>query len=62
ATIGFAFGYRKINLFGVNHLYINASIPFRFYFNDIPEQQWGETKILPHKFVNNIWFFIGYNF
>lgn len=62
ATVGFAIGYKINNLFGINHLYINASMPFRYYFNDIPEQQWGETKILPHKFVNNIWFFVGYNF
>ncbi len=61
-TIGFAIGYRKTNLFSINGLYINASMPFRFYFNDIPKQTWGETEILPHKFVNNIWFFIGYKF
>jgi hypothetical protein len=62
ATIGGSIGYRKENLFGVKHLYINAAIPFRYYFNSIPETQWGETKVLPHKFVNNIWLFIGYHF
>ncbi len=62
ATIGFCIGYRKENLFGVNHLYLNASIPFRYYLNDIPETQWGDTKILPHKYVNNIWLFVGYHF
>ena len=62
ATVGFSIGYRKENLFGVKHLYINAAMPFRYYFNDIPETQWGETKILPHKYVNNIWFFVGYHF
>lgn len=62
ATIGFAIAYRKDNLFGVPHLYINASMPFRYYFNGIPETQWGDTKILPHKFVNNIWLFIGFHF
>lgn len=62
ATLGFAIGYRKENLFGIEHLYVNASMPFRYYFNDIPETQWGETKILTHKFVNNIWFFMGYHF
>jgi len=61
-TIGFAIGYRKTNLFGIENLYINASIPFRYYIKDIPKQQWGDTKILPHKFVNNIWFFVGINF
>lgn len=61
-TAGFSIGYRKENLFGVKHLYLNAAIPFRYYFNDIPETQWGETKILPHKFVNNIWLFVGYHF
>lgn len=62
ATIGFSIGYRKENLFGIDNLYINAAVPFRFYFNDIPETQWGETKILEHKFVNNIWLFVGYRF
>lgn len=61
-TAGFVIGYKKTNLFGVEHLYINASIPFRYYFNSIPEMQWGETTIREHKFVNNIWLFLGYNF
>lgn len=62
ATVGFSIGYKKENLFGLKHLYVNAAIPARYYFNDIPETQWGDTKILHHKFVNNIWFFIGYHF
>jgi hypothetical protein len=62
ATAGFSIGYKKENLFGIKHLYLNASIPFRYYFNDIPETQWGETKVVEHKFVNNIWLFIGYHF
>lgn len=61
-TAGFSIGYRKDNLFKLDGLYVNASMPFRYYFNDIPETQWGETKILPHKFVNNLWLFIGYHF
>lgn len=61
-TIGFSIGYRKDDLFKIKNLYINAAIPFRYYFNDIPEMQWGETRVLPHKFVNNIWLFVGYNF
>jgi len=62
ATVGFAIGYRKENLFGIKHLYLNASIPFRYYLDDIPETQWGETTVVEHKFVNNIWLFIGYHF
>jgi len=62
ATIGFSIGYKKEKLFGIKNLYLNAAIPFRYYFDDIPETQWGETKILPHKYVNNIWLFVGYNF
>ena len=33
ATAGFAIGYKKEDLFGIDHLYVNASIPFRYYFN-----------------------------
>ncbi len=62
ATIGMAIGFKKENLFGIKHLYIHGALPSRFYFNGIPETQWGETKILPHKFVNNIWLFVGYHF
>jgi len=62
ATVGFSIGYRKENLFSLKNLYLNAAMPFRYYFNDIPETQWGDTKILPHKFVNNIWLFLGYKF
>lgn len=62
ATVGFAIGYQKYNLFGIEHLYVNASMPFRYYFNDIPKTTWGETKILDHKFVNNLWLFVGYKF
>lgn len=62
ATVGFVIGYKKTNLFGVKHLYINASMPFRYYFNSIPETQWGEATIREHKFVNNIWLFLGYDF
>lgn len=62
ATVGFALGYKKTNLFGVKHLYVNASLPFRYYFNAIPETQWGATKIQKHQYVNNIWIFLGYNF
>ena len=62
ATIGFSIGYRKENIFGIKHLYTNISLPFRFYLNDIPEIQWGDTTISAHKFVNNFWFFVGYQF
>lgn len=62
ATVGFGVGYQKRNLLKIKHLYVNFSIPFRYYFNDIPKMQWGDTKILPHKFVNNIWLFVGYHF
>ncbi|QLG44381.1 hypothetical protein [Costertonia aggregata] len=62
ATIGFSIGYRKENIFGIKHLYTNISLPFRYYLNDIPETQWGDTTISAHKFVNNFWFFVGYQF
>lgn len=61
-TIGPHIGFQEMNLFNIEHLYVNFSVPFRFYFNSIPEQQWGETKILKHQFVNNIWLFVGYRF
>lgn len=62
ATVGFSIGYKKEKLFGIKNLYLNAAIPFRYYLDVIPETQWGDSKILEHKYVNNIWLFIGYNF
>ncbi len=56
------FGFQKMNLFHLKHLYINFSMPFHYYFNHIPAQQWGDTKIKEFKFINNIWFFVGYTF
>lgn len=28
----------------------------------LPEKIWDEAKVLEHRFVNNIWFFVGINF
>ena len=56
------FGFQKMNLFHVKHLYLNFTVPFHYYFNPIPAQQWGDTKIREFKFINNIWLFVGYNF
>lgn len=61
-TIGLHAGYQFMDLFGIKHLYINASLPFRFYFNQIPEQKWGETTVQKHALVDNIWLFVGYRF
>lgn len=61
-TAGVNFGYQKMDLFNVKHLYLRALIPIRYNFNSIPEQQWGETKIREHKFVPNTWLFVGYRF
>jgi len=41
-------------------MYENASMPFRYYFDNIPETQWGDTTIREHAFINNIWLFLGY--
>ena len=29
------------------------------YFNPIKEAKWGETTIMPHVVVNNLWVFAG---
>ncbi|MDN5204215.1 hypothetical protein QQ008_22675 [Fulvivirgaceae bacterium BMA10] len=60
-TMGFGIGYQQMDLFGIEHLYINVSIPFRYYLMGIEEQQWGATTIHKHELVNNFWFFVGFN-
>lgn len=61
-TIGGGIGYMRNNLFGINHFYMNFSIPIRYYFNHIDETKLGETTIRPHVVVNNMWLFLGYEF
>ena len=61
-TIGSGIGYMRSNLFGVEHLYLNFSVPVRFYFNKLDETKLGETTVRTHLIVNNIWLFVGYEF
>ena len=61
-TIGTGIGYMRNDLFGVKHLYLNFSVPVRYYFNHIEETKLGETTIRSHVIVNNIWLFLGYKF
>ena len=61
-TIGSGIGYRRENLLGVRHLYLDFNIPVRYYFNQIEETEWGDATVRPHVVVNNIWLFVGYKF
>lgn len=61
-TMGTGIGFTTSNLFGVKHLYLNFSIPVRYYFNPIEETMMGETTIRPHVVVSNIWLFLGFKF
>jgi hypothetical protein len=61
-TIGTGIGYMRNGLFGIKPLYLNFSIPVRYYFNQIEETKLGETTIKPHVVVNNVWLFLGYKF
>lgn len=59
-TLGAAIGYKENNIFGINHLYMSLSVPFRYYFNPIEETTLGETKISKIDFNTNIFFTIGF--
>jgi hypothetical protein len=59
-TVGAGIGYSRSNLVGVERLYLNLHVPVRYYFNPIEETKWGETRILPHVVVNNVWLFVGF--
>lgn len=61
-TAGVNFGFQKMDIFKIKHLYLRVLIPIRYNFNSIPEQEWGETTIREHKFVPNTWLFLGYRF
>lgn len=59
-TLGSGIGYTRSNLLGVKGLYVNFDMPVRYYFNPIEKTKWGETTILPHVVVMNMWFFAGF--
>jgi hypothetical protein len=61
-TIGSGIGYTHYDLFGIKHLFLNCSVPVRYFFNHLEETKLGGTTIRAHIIVNNIWLFIGYNF
>ncbi|HOY12697.1 MAG TPA: hypothetical protein PLY70_06130 [Saprospiraceae bacterium] len=61
-TIGLVPGYRESNLFNIIGLYFNLEVPIRLYFNPLEETYLGNTTVNRHFIVNNIWFFVGYQF
>jgi hypothetical protein len=61
-TAGFAPSYRETDLFKIKGLYFNLAFPFRYYFNPLKETKLEDSTVKRHLFVNNIWFFIGYQF
>ncbi|HMS68849.1 MAG TPA: hypothetical protein PKD18_11950 [Saprospiraceae bacterium] len=61
-TIGIVPGYRESNLFNIKGLYFNLEVPIRLYFNPLEKTILGNTTVNRHFIVNNIWFFVGYQF
>ena len=61
--LGIELGYRISRFLGVPHLYVNASVPFRFMMNPLHERVWdGETTINEHIQSINLWLFLGLEF
>lgn len=61
-TVGFAPSFRETDLFKVKGLYINLAVPFRYYFDPLEQTNLGDATVKRHRLVNNIWFFVGYQF
>jgi len=61
-TIGAGIGFRKCGILISDQLYFNLNIPIRYYFNNIEQVCLGNTTIECDEVINNIWFFIGYQF
>ncbi len=59
-TVGFGLNYRETNLFKVNGLYFNFSVPFRFYLKPLEKTNLGGSTVNRHFFEKNIWFFVGF--
>jgi len=58
-TLGLAVGYREENVFGINWLYCDFSIPFRYSLNPFDTTRLGDTTVTSNKLRNNVWFTIG---
>ncbi|MFN3999304.1 hypothetical protein [Algoriphagus sp.] len=61
-TVGFSPSYRETDIFKIKGLYFHLAVPFRYYFAPLEETQLGNSKVNKHLLVNNIWFFIGFQF
>jgi hypothetical protein len=61
-TVGIGLGYSRTNLFGIKHLFMDFSNPFRYYFHQIKETTLGDATVRSHIIVNNMWLFVGYRF
>jgi len=61
-TVGSGLGFRRHGFLGIDRMYYNFDLPVRYYFDNIEETELGNTTILEHTIINNIWFFIGYEF
>lgn len=61
-TAGVGIGYTKPNLFGIEHLHLDFTMPIRYYFDGIEETKLGSATVNVHKVVPNSWVFIGYRF
>lgn len=61
-TAGVGAGYSHAGLFGVRRLYLDVSMPIRFYFDGIEETPLGAATVRAHRVVPNTWIFVGYRF
>jgi hypothetical protein len=60
-TLGTGVGYMGEKPFGISHLFINFSMPFRYYFDQIEKTKLGTTTIREHVIISNMWLFVGYS-
>ena len=61
-TIGVSPGFGQTDLFKIIGFYYYFEIPIRMYFNPLEETKLGDSVVNRHFIMNNIWFFIGYQF
>lgn len=61
-SLGSGIGYRIRNLFGIKGLFINPSIPIRYFFNPVDRTPLGTGTVQEIRVAPSVWTFIGFEF
>lgn len=61
-SLGSGLGYRFDNPFGLKGLFINPSLPIRYFFDPVEETRLGSGTVQPIRVAPSVWLFVGFSF